>query len=50
MNKKCIKSEKMKTLFPVNEISNMKTRNQNRFKINFAKTKRINNIIVTINA
>ena len=38
--KKCLKSERMKTIFPENEKSSMKTRNQERFRVNFANRER----------
>ena len=38
--KKCLKSEKMNTLFPENQKTSMKTRNQERFKVNFANRER----------
>ena len=41
--KKSLKSETMKTIFPENEKSSMKTRNQERFKVNFANRERYKN-------
>ena len=41
--KKCLKSDKMNTLFPENEKTCMKTRNQERFKVNFANRERYKN-------
>ena len=38
--KKSLKSETMKTIFPENEKSSMKTRNQERFIVNFANRER----------
>ena len=37
--KSCVKNEKVKSFFPIN-IQNRKTRNPEKFKVNFAKTKR----------
>ena len=42
--KKCLKHEKMKFLFPKNEKKhNMKTRNPEKFKIDYANTERLKN-------
>ena len=40
---KCLESERMNTLFPENEQTSMKTRNQERFKVNFANRERYKN-------
>ena len=37
--KNCLKIEKVKSFFPIN-ILNRRTRNPEKFKVNFAKTKR----------
>ena len=38
--KNCLKNEKVKNFFPVNNKHNKNTRNQEKFKVNFARTKR----------
>ena len=39
---KCVKNERMKTMFPVNEkLHSMKTRNEDKFKVQFANTGRL---------
>ena len=41
--KKCLKAEKVKEFFPVNEIKSIQTRNFERFKVNPFNTERYKN-------
>ena len=44
---KCTKNEKMKHMFPLNEKSHdMKTRNDGKYKVQFANTDRLKNFAV----
>ena len=38
--KNCLKNEKVKNFFPVNNKHDKNTRNQEKFKVRFARTKR----------
>ena len=40
--KNCLKNDKVKSFFPINELKRI-TRNPEKFKVNFAKTKRYGN-------
>ena len=43
--KSCVKNEKVKSFFPIN-IQNRITRNPEKFKVNFARTKRYGNLTI----
>ena len=41
--KKCLKNEKVRSIFPVNSKNKKKTRNHEKYEVNFAKAERYKN-------